>query len=461
MFEAMPSQYSILVVDDEKNQRETLAQILSDQDHQVQTAADVPEAIEILKNKAFDLILSDFRMPGGTGIDVANKAIELNIKTAVMIMTAYADVEGVISAMRAGVVDYLLKPLNVDSLIKKIETLRENRELRREVSHLRVELNRPQNENRLIGHSPSIQNVRQLISQVSQTKATVLITGESGTGKEVAARLIHLSSAQKDKKFVAINCAAIPENLLESELFGHKKGSFTGAINDKDGLFTVASGGTVFLDEIGDMPKPLQVKILRVLQEREVVPVGGSQPVKVDVRLITATNKDLKEAVENESFRQDLYYRINVVEMIMPPLRDRVEDIPMLCSAIIKKYSLELGKHIEGLSHEALKRLMKYTWPGNVRELENIIERAMILNSQSKIIEVSDLPAGFQNLNEESGETLLLDDAVKRFSRSHIVKVLDSTGGDKKKAAKELGLGLSSLYRKLEELEIASKREDS
>ncbi len=453
--------YSILVVDDEKNQRETLAQILLDQGFQVKTSSNVANAYTALAEESFDLVLSDFRMPGGSGIDVAKKAIELNIKTAVIIMTAYADVESVIQAMRAGVLDYLLKPLNVDSLLKKIEILLENRDLRREVGVLRSEINRPNNENRLIGVSPSILQVRQLIQQVAQTKGTVLITGESGTGKEVAARLIHALSPQKDKKFVAINCGAIPENLLESELFGHKKGSFTGAVADKEGLFVTARGGSVFLDEIGDMPKGLQVKILRAIQEREVVPVGGNNTIKIEARMITATNRDLKTDVETGVFRQDLYYRINVVEIKMPPLRERPEDIPELSKAIIKKYSMEMGKDIQGMSHEALKRLMRYSWPGNVRELENVIERAMILNSNSKIIEVADLPSGFQNLNEDQDAVIDLDEAIKRFSRSHIVKVLDSCGGDKKQAAKELGLGLSSLYRKLEELEIATKKESA
>lgn len=451
--------YPILVVDDEKNQRETLAHILSDQGYEVTTAAGVPEAKALLKDKAFDLVLTDFKMPGGSGVDVATEALQLNPKTSVMIMTAYADVESVIAAMRAGVADYLLKPLNVDSLLKKIEMLKENRELKNEIGILRAQINRPTNENRLIGNSPSILEVRQLINQVGQTKGTVLITGESGTGKEVAARLIHNSSAQRDKKFVAINCGAIPENLLESELFGHKKGSFTGAVSDKEGLFVAAHGGSVFLDEIGDMPKSLQVKILRALQEREVVPVGGTQPIKVDVRVITATNRDLKADVDSGAFRQDLFYRINVVEIKMPPLRDRLEDIPELSRGIIKKYSLELGKHIKGISHEAMQRLMKYTWPGNVRELENVIERAMILNSTSDIIEVSDLPSGFQNLGQGEETGANLEDAIKRFSRQHIVNVLESSGGDKKQAAKDLGLGLSSLYRKLEELGISTKRE--
>ena len=449
--------FAILVVDDEKNQRETLAQILRDQHYQVVTAGDLQGALEQLSQISFDVILSDFRMPGGSGIDVAKKAGELCPQSSTLIMTAYADVQSVIEAMRAGVVDYLLKPLNVDSLLRKIEILKERRELQTEVKDLRAEINRSHESNRLLGDSKAMVEVRKLIEQVAATKGSVFITGESGTGKEVAARQIHQQSAQKDKKFVAINCGAIPENLLESELFGHKKGSFTGAVSDKEGLFSTASGGTLFLDEIGEMPKSLQVKLLRALQEREVIAVGATTPVKIDVRVIAATNRDLAADVESGAFRKDLFYRINVVELKMPPLRERLEDIPLLSRNIIKKYAQELAKPIKGLSNDALRRLMSYSWPGNVRELENVLERAMILNSGSEIIDVANLPAGFQNLESGKEPSLNLDEALQDFSRNHIVKALESCGGDKKSAAKALGLGLSSLYRKLEELEIESK----
>jgi len=452
---------SILVVDDEKNQRETLAQILRDQNFQVVTASDSQQAIDILKESPFDVILSDFRMPAGSGVDVAKKAMELCPQSVTMIMTAYADVQSVIEAMRAGVIDYLLKPLNVDSLLRKIQILQERRDLQREVTFLRAEINRSLESNRLIGDSASMVAVRKLIEQVAQSKGSILITGESGTGKEVAARQIHQQSAQREKKFVAINCGAIPENLLESELFGHKKGSFTGAVSDKEGLFSTASGGTLFLDEIGEMPKGLQVKLLRALQEREIVPVGANQPLKIDVRVIAATNRNLEADVESGIFRKDLFYRINVVELKMPALHQRLEDIPVLSRNIIKKYSAELGKPIRGLSNDALRRLMSYSWPGNVRELENVIERAMILNSNSDTIEVSDLPAGFQNLDPTQGPVLNLDEAINQFSRSHIVKALEACGGDKKEAAKVLGLGLSSLYRKLEELGITTKKSET
>ncbi|MBI4403762.1 MAG: sigma-54-dependent Fis family transcriptional regulator, partial [Deltaproteobacteria bacterium] len=286
-----------------------------------------------------------------------------------------------------------------------------------------------------------------------------LITGESGTGKEIAARQIHLKSPRSERHFVAINCSAIPENLLESELFGHKKGAFTGATNDKEGLFLIAHGGTLFLDEIGEMPKTLQVKLLRALQEREVTPVGATASIRVDVRIIAATNRDILSAVEKGEFRKDLYYRINVVELKMPPLREHAVDIPSLAQHFVQKYAIELGRAVKGINFEALKKLTFYAWPGNVRELENVIERAIILNKEAEWIALSDLPSGFQNLGEEANNPYNLDDAIRTVSRTFIANALEAAGGDKKKAAGLLGMGLSSLYRKLEELGISSSRE--
>ena len=294
---------------------------------------------------------------------------------------------------------------------------------------------------------------------------TVLITGESGTGKEVVARSIHRISPQAAHKFVAINCGALPENLLESELFGHKKGAFTGALNDKPGLFAVANEGTLFLDEIGEMPKNLQVKLLRALQEREITPVGDTKPIKVNLRVVAATNRDLAADVAQNTFRQDLFYRLNVVEVHMPPLRDRRDDIAMLARHFVEKYTKELGKPMRPLSSEAIRQLIAYPWPGNVRELENIIERAIILSKNPERIDVEDLPAmvtapGETVMQTGAARPLKLDEAVRLFSRDHILGVLEALDGDKKEAAKALGMSLSSLYRKLEELEIPSKRPD-
>lgn len=455
----MQPRLKILVVDDEKVQRETLAAILADHNYSTTVAEDVPSALEALRTAAFDVVLTDFRIPGGSGLDVARHAGELNPNAVSLIMTAYADVNSVIEAMRLGVVDYLVKPLHVDSLLRRLDVIRDQRALHLEVSFLRTAIHREADAGTMLGNSPQISTLRNMVSQVAQTRGTVLITGESGTGKEVAARQIHLLSAQAANKFVAINCGALPENLLESELFGHKKGAFTGAVADKAGLIAVADEGTLFLDEIGDMPKSLQVKLLRVLQEREFVPVGATEPMKVNLRVIAATNRDLSAVVASGGFRQDLYYRINVVELRMPPLRERRDDIPLLARHFIEKYAREFGKRVRGLSGAACRALLYYPWPGNVRELENVIERALILCGDAEIIDIKDLPASIVGEREVLHASLKLEAAVRQFSRAHILSVLDVTEGDKREAAKALGISLSSLYRKLEEFDSGYKAE--
>jgi DNA-binding NtrC family response regulator len=446
---------AILVVDDEKVQRETLAAILRDHSYAVTVAHDVPSAYEVLAaSQACDVILTDFRMPGGSGIDVARRAADLCPQSVTLMMTAYADVDSVIEAMRIGVLDYLLKPLKVEALLARLELIRERQALRAEVNYLRAAMSRVDGSDSLLGRSPGILAVQQLVHQVAETRGTVLITGESGTGKEVVAREIHGRSTLTTGQFVAINCGALPENLLESELFGHKRGAFTGALSDKPGLFAVANEGTLFLDEIGDMPRSLQVKLLRALQEREIVPVGDTRPIKVNLRVVAATNRDLVADVASGVFRQDLYYRINVVEVRMPPLRERPEDIPLLARHFIEKFTRELGKPMRSLSNEASRRLVQYPWPGNVRELENIIERAIILSKNTDYIDIQDLPLNLQGGAGDAEASLKLEDAVKQFAKQHIHSVLGSVFGDKKEAAKILGMSLSSLYRKLEELEI-------
>jgi len=456
----------ILIADDERVQRETLAAILSDRGHDTKVCSNVSEAVLALQANTFDVILTDFKMPDGTGIEVASRAKQLLPETPVFIMTAYADVTSVIDAMRVGVVDYLLKPLNVDHLLRKIQLVTEHRELLSEVGHLRSRLNMKE-KTTLLGDSDALSKVRSMITQVAQTKGTVLITGESGTGKEVAARLIHASSVEASRKFVAVNCAAIPENLLESEFFGHKKGAFTGAVADKEGLFKVASGGTIFLDEVGDLPKSLQAKLLRALQEREVTPVGDTKPIKIDLRLIAATNRDLNADVAAGLFRQDLFYRINVVQIRMPSLREHLEDVPVLAQHFIDKYVKEFSKKPRRLANLAARRLMEYQWPGNIRELENVMERAIILGAVSSMIEVEDLPENFRSIRdgardfEDQGDSMLnLDTAVDVFTKRHIERVLEAVHNDKKQAAKLLGLGLSSLYRKMDELHISRRLSD-
>jgi DNA-binding NtrC family response regulator len=453
----------ILVADDERIQRETLSAILADHGHEPIVSGNVLEAMTELQSQDFDMVLTDYKMPDGTGVDVAKKTRQLCPNAPVFIMTAYADVASVIEAMRAGVVDYLLKPLNVDHLLRKIALIGEHRALEKEVIELRsrISLASP---SMLLGESESIKKVRDTIAQVAQTKGTVLITGESGTGKEVAARLIHKSSADASRRFVAVNCAAIPENLMESELFGHKKGAFTGAVSDKEGLFKAASGGTIFLDEIGELPRSLQAKLLRVLQEREITPVGDTKPTKIDIRLIAATNRDLAADVADGLFRQDLFYRINVVQLKMPPLRDHAEDVPALAQHFIRKYAKELRRKEARLSSAASRRLMEYHWPGNIRELENVVERAMILGVNGGVLEPVHLPEIFHSKPDQIGEgsashmtPLSLDQAVNAFVKRHIQKTLDAVQNDKKQAARYLGLSLSSLYRKLDDLGINLK----
>ena len=450
---------AILIVDDERVQRETLADLLSQHHDRVVAVANANDAIKAIETSIFDIVLTDYKMPGGSGLDVARKAREWSPDTAVILMTAYADVAGVIEAMRVGVLDYLIKPINVDALLSKLRLLGERRELLTEVTFLRDAMNRGGRGNaRLTGDSPATANVQALIERVAASEGTVLITGESGTGKEVAARQIHQLSARVGRRFVAINCGAIPEHLLESELFGYKKGAFTGAVADKEGLFSYAHEGTLFLDEIGELPKSLQVKLLRALQEREVTPVGGKAPQKIDVRLLCATNRDLDADVESGAFRRDLFYRINVIAIQMPALRERSEDIPALAAALLEKVAARLKKPVPHMATEALRRLMVYQWPGNVRELENVLERAMILSRGAGRIEVSDLPVGFQTLGEGDDAALTLEDAVRTFTRSHIAKVLEAAGGNKKDAAKLLGMSLSSMYRKLEDLGLSGAR---
>lgn len=453
----------ILITDDERVQRETLSAILTDLGHDTVLAANFEEACVALGRSVFDLVLTDFKMPDGSGLDVAAKVRQLMPDAAVFIMTAYADVSSVIEAMRVGVVDYFLKPINVELLIKKIRLLTEHKNLLAEVTDLRARLSKSASAT-LLGESKAMVKVREMVEQVSKTKGTVLITGESGTGKEVVARLIHTSSAECEKKFVAVNCAAIPENLIESELFGHKKGSFTGAVSDKDGLLKVASGGTVFLDEIGELPRGMQAKLLRVLQEREITPVGDTKPIKIDVRLIAATNMDLNLAVEKGDFRQDLFYRINVVHIRMPALREHAEDIPVLAQHFIDKYTKEFSKKPRRLGNSAARRLMEYNWPGNVRELENAIERAIILSSTDSVLELADLPENFHGSQMDGGpgphsdtSLLNLQMAIDVFTKHHIERVLTAVNNDKKEAAKVLGLGLSSLYRKLDDLSIGRR----
>jgi two-component system response regulator PilR (NtrC family) len=369
-------------------------------------------------------------------------------------MTAYASVETVVDALRLGAQDYLLKPLLFDDVLHRVRHLLEHRRQAWEIQMLRREVSRNFDFENLVGRSPAMQELFDLTKKVAPTNATVLITGESGVGKEVVARLIHAHSQQKDHVFLPINCSAIPDTLLESQLFGHTKGAFTGAIGAQEGLFQRARGGTIFLDEIGEMPLTLQPKLLRALEEREVMPVGATTPVKRDIRIVTATNRDLKAEVAEGRFREDLYYRLNVIELHIPPLRERREDIPLLVDYLIQRHNHEMKKTYKGVDNATMKLLMSFPWKGNVRELDNILERAMILGD-GEWVNPTDLPrweSAKVSLAPETSDNL--KESVQAYERSHIETVLKKTNGDKKRAAELMGLSLSSLYRKLDELII-------
>jgi two-component system response regulator PilR (NtrC family) len=368
-------------------------------------------------------------------------------------ITAFGTVEMAVEAIKLGACDYVVKPVVMDDILMKIQQNLRYIDLHQENEQLKKELNGRFEIEQIIGKSPAIEKVFEMIRKVAPTKSNVLVTGESGTGKELVARAIHSLAPQNSKRFLAINCSAIPESLLESELFGHMKGSFTSACQDKKGLFQCARGGTLFLDEIGHMPMSCEVKLLRAVEHKQIIPVGSTEPVDIDVRLIAATNKDLIKEINAGRFREDLYYRMNVVGIHLPPLRERKEDIPLLLEHFIKKYNAEMGKHCIGVSDEVMRLFMGYEWKGNIREMQNVIERAVIF-AEDDVIKISDIGSlGYHSvtLSEDSQS---LQAAVRAYEREHICRVLNKHGWNKAEAAKALNVGLSSLYRKIDELEI-------
>lgn len=450
----MATRGTILVADDESLARRSIVEVLQEEGYQVYEAADGEAALKTLEEVDVDLVLTDLRMPGVDGLTVLRKVREAHPQTMVMLMTAYASVDTVVDALHLGAQDYLLKPILLDDVLNKVRRLLEHKQQAWEIQFLRREITRHLDFDSLVGRSSAMKEIFALIKKVAPTNATVLITGESGTGKEVVARLVHSLSEQKDHVFLPINCSAIPETLLESQLFGYAKGAFTGAVANQEGLFQRARGGTMFLDEIGEMPLTLQPKLLRALEEKEVLPVGATTPVKTDVRLLTATNRDLEKEVEAGRFREDLYYRLNVIELRIPPLRERREDIPLLVEHLVQRNNHELKKAYKGVDNATMKLLMSMPWKGNVRELDNVLERAMILGN-GEWITLTDLPRG--EMQEKANLIPLSDnlrEAVQAYEKSHIETVLKKLEGDKRSAAEALGVSLSSLYRKLEELAI-------
>jgi two-component system, NtrC family, response regulator PilR len=452
----------ILVVDDEKSMCDFLEIMLNKEGYEVTSTTSGEKALELLDNNLYSMVLTDVKMPGVDGFEVLRKTKEVSPDTVVIMITAYGSPEGAVTAIKEGAYDYITKPFRVEEVKLTIKKSLERSTLIKENIRLRQAVEDRYKFWNLIGKSPKMQRVYELVEKVSQTKANVLITGESGTGKELVAKAVHFNSARKDRSFVTLNCGAIPENLLESELFGHMKGSFTGAIANKRGLLEMAEGGTLFMDEIGELPLPLQVKLLRVIQEREFKRVGGVEDIKVDVRIISASNQDLQQKVAHGGFREDLFYRLNVIQIKIPPLRERKEDIPLLVNHFVRKYSADTGKEIEGILPEALELLLGYNFAGNVRELENIIERSITLETTPMIadrhirsyLNERVISKGIPPTLEIPEEGIDLNKVVEDLEKAFILKALEQTDGVKKKAAEILGMNFRAMRYKLAKYDL-------
>ena len=439
----------ILVVDDDEKMRQLLAKVLQRDGHEVATAANGVEALQVLRGQSLDIVLTDIRMPAMDGMELLAQILELAPETTVIIMTAFGTVDSAVEAMRSGAFDYISKPFKMDEVQIVISRVVEDKRLRRQLASMSQALVTRYGFDNLIGKSRQMLEIYDLIERAAPSSATVLIRGRSGTGKELVARAMHYNSQRKEQPFVAVNCSAIPEDLLESELFGHIKGSFTGATADKRGLFVEAEGGTIFLDEVGDMGRDLQSKLLRVLQDKLVRPVGGAREEPVDVRVVAATNQDLEDRMRTGQFREDLFFRLNVIPIVIPDLRERSEDIPLLVKRFLEKYRDGDGE-MKSISREAMAALVRYAWPGNVRELENVIERATVLCMHDEI-GPHDLPASL--LETEGGVVARLaqqNASLADLERDYIRLVLQRAHGNQTVAAQILGIDRRTLYRKLQ-----------
>jgi two-component system response regulator AtoC len=439
----------VLVVDDDPGVRESFRLTLEDH-YDVIDAPDGPRALDAVRASQVDLVLLDIRLPGMDGIEALERIKSIDDGIEVVLVTAVKTVRTAVAAMKLGAFDYLTKPFEEDELLAVMGRALEKRALEREVTFLRSELARARDLDEIVGQHPAMQKLYRLITQVARTTSTVLITGESGTGKELVARAIHRQGPRRDRPFVAVNPAAVTESLIESELFGHERGAFTGAHQRKLGRFELAQGGTLFLDEIGTLKEELQVKLLRVLQEREIERVGGTHPVKIDVRVIAATNADLGLAVARGAFREDLFYRLNVVPIEVPSLAQRAGDVPLLVDHFARRYSREFNKRVDGLSPEATAALRDYEWPGNVRELQNVIERAIVL-TEGPVIQLSDLPLDVllpqHRERVRTADHLPLKNATEEFERQIVLRVLERVGGNQSEAARILGLHRNTISR--------------
>ncbi len=456
----MVEQLKILIIDDEPLMRMTIQDALEAEGYDIKVAETGQKGLILFRKDPADIIITDLKLPDIDGIDILREIKYTNPETQIILITAYGTIDSAVTAMKEGASDYLTKPFSMDELLLIIKRLIRIKQLEEENIRLKEKIEGRYTMEGLIGKSPQMQKVYDLIQTVSQTDTTVLIQGESGTGKEMVANAIHLKSLRKNKPFIKVNCSALPETLLESELFGHEKGAFTGAFRQRKGRFELADGGTIFLDEIGEISPSVQVKLLRVLQEKKFERVGGNETLSVDIRLICATQKDLKKEIQNGSFREDLYYRLNVVPIYLPPLRERKEDILLLADHFVNKFSKKIGKEVLGLSEEAKSILLRYHFPGNIRELENMIERSITL-LKGKIIKVEDLPEeiiekeiSVQEISKKIQGPKSLAQAINLFEKEYIQNVLEKTKGKKGEAAEILGISRKTLWEKIKELKI-------
>jgi len=450
----------ILIVDNERSMRDFLSIVLKKEGYHCKTAEDGEHALKVIEKEPVDLVLSDIKMPKMNGLELLKALKVASPETVVVMMTAFASTETAVEAMKEGALDYLTKPFQIDEVKLIIKNALERKSLKSENQRLRLALKSKADFTKIIGKSEKMRKVLTLVEKVADNKSNVLITGESGTGKELIARAIHYNSGRRDHHFVTVNCSALPETLLESELFGHMKGSFTGAIANKAGLFEVADKGSIFLDEIGETSLAIQVKLLRVLQEREIRRIGGTKDTKVDIRIITATNKDLEKLIEQGTFREDLYYRLDVIPIHLPPLRERPEDIPLLADYFLNKYNQNLEKEIEGFTPEVIRSLCQNEWKGNVRELENVIERAVALTSNN-ILSSDDFSGSLPKLAMTDDVEYAIPDAgldlealIEKIEKQILLKALDECHWVKKDAAERLHLNFRSFRYRLQKYEI-------